>query len=198
MSQVNGPDSRRRRRSDAERSRTAVLDAATRLLGERPNASLGDIAEAAGVTRQTVYAHYASRDALITAVASHVTGRLLAAMDAVEPDRGPAVPALLRLLDAAWTAAGWYPAMPEDTVPTPPESHELHRPITERFMRVVQRGQESGEIDRRWQPRWLATVVIGLAHTAGEEAEAGRMGSDDAVAALHDAVRRLLAPSPLT
>jgi AcrR family transcriptional regulator len=40
---------------DAERSISAILDAASRVLGERPDASVEDIAKAAGISRQTVY-----------------------------------------------------------------------------------------------------------------------------------------------
>ena len=50
----------RRQRSDAVRSRTAVVDAAVDLLGRQPGASVEEIATAAGVTRQTVYAHHPS------------------------------------------------------------------------------------------------------------------------------------------
>ncbi|HEY5985230.1 MAG TPA: helix-turn-helix domain-containing protein, partial [Streptosporangiaceae bacterium] len=59
---------RRRQRSDARQSVAAVLDAAIRTLGERPGASMDEIARAAGVSRQTVYAHFPSRDTLIDAV----------------------------------------------------------------------------------------------------------------------------------
>lgn len=59
---------RRGRRSDGERNREAVLDAASRLLAERPDAPLADVAVAAGVTRATVYRHFASRDALLDEV----------------------------------------------------------------------------------------------------------------------------------
>jgi AcrR family transcriptional regulator len=58
-----------RRRADAERNIAAILDAAVELLGERPDSSMAEIAAAAGVARQTVYAHYDSREALLAAVA---------------------------------------------------------------------------------------------------------------------------------
>ncbi|MGR6999045.1 helix-turn-helix domain-containing protein [Yinghuangia aomiensis] len=60
----------RRRRADAQRSIDAILDAARRLLGDRLDVGMEDIAAAAGVTRQTVYAHFPSRDAPCSAPSS--------------------------------------------------------------------------------------------------------------------------------
>ncbi|MCF3123605.1 TetR/AcrR family transcriptional regulator [Streptomyces arenae] len=98
-----------RRRADAERSRAAVLDAAIRLLGERPSVGMEAVAAAAGVTRQTVYAHFASRDALLAAVVDRLTERTMEAMDAAAIDEGPAADALVRLLDAAWRTFEEHP-----------------------------------------------------------------------------------------
>ena len=57
-----------RRRADARRSIEAIVSAARVLFSERPDASMEDVAAAAGLARQTVYAHFTSREALIHAV----------------------------------------------------------------------------------------------------------------------------------
>ncbi|OEV21023.1 TetR family transcriptional regulator, partial [Streptomyces nanshensis] len=80
----------RTRRADARRSRASILDAAIRLLNERPDASVEAVATAAGVTRQTVYAHFPSRERLLAATLDRLTERTAAAMAAAEPDSGPA------------------------------------------------------------------------------------------------------------
>ncbi|MGH3112703.1 MAG: TetR/AcrR family transcriptional regulator, partial [Gaiellaceae bacterium] len=84
----SGPLPRRRRRADAERSIAAILDAAIEVLSERPAASVEEIAGAAGVARQTVYAHYPSREALLQAVVDRALAETVAAIDAAEPDEG--------------------------------------------------------------------------------------------------------------
>src|SRR5438067_12874627 len=55
MSEFAAGSRRRRRRSDAERSVSAILDAARTLLGERPDATIADVAAVAGATRQRRY-----------------------------------------------------------------------------------------------------------------------------------------------
>src|SRR5262249_31798575 len=96
---------RRRQRSDARHSITAILQAATKVLGQRPDASVDDIARAAGVSRQTVYAHFPSREALLGAVVEQAAAEVTAALDAAGLDEAPPAVALTRMLYAGWQAA---------------------------------------------------------------------------------------------
>ena len=184
------------RRADARRSRTAVLDAAIQLLGEDPDAGMAAIAGAAGVTRQTVYAHFSSRDALLSAVADRMTEKVAEEMDAAGADDGPAAEALLRLLDAAWRVSEAYPALIRlGGRPAPPdEDRGRHEPIADRIARVLQRGRDGGDFDPEPALSWQVAAVIALSHAAGEEVRAGRVSAADATAALHSGVLRLLAP----
>ena len=56
------------RRADALKNIAAILDAATAALARDPDASINDIAQAAGVGRVTLYGHFGSRAALLSAV----------------------------------------------------------------------------------------------------------------------------------
>lgn len=183
---------RRRRRADAERSSAAILGAAARVLGERPEASLEEVATAAGVTRQTVYAHYPSRESLLSAVLDRVTADVVETLDAAEPDAGQPAAALVRLLEASWRAVQRYPFLFHTPPMSAGESHERHGPILDRFERLIRRGQRTGDFDRRTSPTWLLAATIGLAHAAGEEVGGGRMTADDAADALVRSVLRVL------
>ncbi|WP_030670256.1 TetR/AcrR family transcriptional regulator [Streptomyces sp. NRRL B-1347] len=191
----------RRRRADAERSRAAVLDAAVRLLRQRPDAGMAAVAEAAGVTRQTVYAHFSSRDDLLTAAVDRITEDAVAAMDAAALDEGPAAQALLRFLDASWSSFednAWLLHAPSAAGPAERDGAR-HEPVTERLVRLVERGQAAGEFTPGLAPRWLVAMTVALGHAAGDEVAAGRVPSAEAGAALRTTVLRVLGaadPSP--
>lgn len=187
----------RKQRADAHRSRAAILDAAARILNEQPEASVEAIAADAGVTRQTVYAHFPSRERLLVAVLDRLTELTAAAMDAAEPDEGTAAEALLRVFDAAAQESGRYPALLQriNALPnTAREDHARHAPITARVERVIRRGQLTGEFDSRLPVGWLVVAAIQLAHAASDERSGGRMTGSDAEYAFTTSLMRILAP----
>lgn len=192
MSELRRPQRRRpRRRADAERSITAILDAAVHTLNERPTASIENVAEAAGVTRQTVYAHYFSREALLNAAIDHVSDTVIAAMDATQPDQGPPAAALLRMVNAGWQAYERYARLLHMSPVDPDAESARHEPVRERFERLVKRGQDTGDFDRHLSPTWLATVAMALGHAAAEDVTAGRMPADEAATTLEHTILRV-------
>jgi AcrR family transcriptional regulator len=185
---------KQRRRADAERSIAAILDAAVEVLAERPDASMAEMAAAAGVARQTVYAHYDSREALLTAVTERALARTVAAIDAAEPERGAPVEALDRLVRAWWETIGPHSRVLEALAaayPSAEQLHDLHSPILERLARLVRRGQRAGEFDRRLPVGWVAAAFLGLMHAAAEEVAAGRIAAQDAARALDRTIPRV-------
>jgi AcrR family transcriptional regulator len=181
-----------RRRADAERSRAVVLRAAIDLLARRPHANMGEIATAAGVVRQTVYAHYPSRDHLLAAVIDHITAEVAAAFDSLDVADGPAVDALRRWLDVAWQVLARYPVLLTEAVAAPAaDEYQRHLPISERLVALLDRGRKSGRFDDRHPVSWLVSAIIGLGHAAGQEVASGRMSMGDAGAAFQDAAVRL-------
>jgi AcrR family transcriptional regulator len=172
----------------------AILHAATKVLGDRPDASVDEVAVAAGVTRQTIYAHFTSRDQLLDAVIGRITDNAVAAMDAADLDTGPAATALVRVLDASWQSFGRYPlllrAASGDV--SREEAEQQHEPVLGRLLRLIRRGQDAGEFDRALPASWLVAAVIALGHAAGVEVGAGRLSADEAAAVQRESVLRLL------
>jgi AcrR family transcriptional regulator len=184
----------RRRRSDARRSIDAILTGARAVLGERPDASMEDIATAAGVTRQTVYAHFTSRDALIAALIEAAGAETVDAIDAARLDTVPPVDALRRFLDIGWQLIRRYPFLLTPALArTPPGNEATHLVGTFRLEQLIRRGQRAGDFDRALPPGWLAAAIIGLAHTAADQVAAGRLTADKAYTILSKSALRLCA-----
>ncbi len=182
----------RRRRSDARRSIDAIISAARTVLGERPDASMEDIAAAAGVTRQTVYVHFPSRDALIAALLHALGTETVATIDAAGLDTAPPAEALRRFLDIGWQLIRdnhflLGPALTRD----PPGSNDPHHAGTAQLERIIRRGQLADDFDRTLPAAWLAVAIIGLVRTAAEQVAAGRLTTSKAAALALDSTLRL-------
>jgi AcrR family transcriptional regulator len=183
----------RRRRSDARRSIDAILNAASTVLGERPDASMEDIAAAAGVTRQTVYVHFPSRDALIAALIQTAGAGTLAAIDTARLDTAPPADALRQFLDICWELMRRYPFLLDPALAraAQPEGDAAHHAGTARLEQIIRRGQRTGDFDRSLSAPWLAAAVLGLVHTAVGQVTASRLTPSEAAAMLRESSLRL-------
>jgi AcrR family transcriptional regulator len=182
-----------RRRADAERSIAAILDAAVGVLSDRPDASMEEIAKAAGVARQTVYAHYPSREELLSAVGGRALAQAVADFEAAEPERGTPVEALDRLVGSWWQTVARHARLLEAMRGSSAEEvHAFHAPILERLERFVRRGRRAGDFDREQPLGWQLASFLALMHAAADEVAAGRISPEEAEAALRRSVPRLL------
>lgn len=66
------------------------------MLADNPDATINDVAAAAGVVRRTVYAHFASREALIDGIALEAVERISAALARVPAADESAVTVFVR------------------------------------------------------------------------------------------------------
>lgn len=188
-------DHTHRRRADAERSITAILDAAIEVLPADPQASMAAIAREAGVARATIYMHFPTRESLIEEVTRRAVEEVTRKVAAQEPEQGPADEALARVLTAAWDALGRFHVLVALNSQLPPE--ELHARLavlTTQMAPLITRGQHSGAFRADVPASWHLAVIIALVHAASAELQAGRLPQDDVPGMLSATVLAALAP----
>jgi AcrR family transcriptional regulator len=163
------------------------------VLGQRPDAPVEDVAAAAGVSRQTVYAHYPSRPLLLAAVVDRITAESLAALDSADVAGGCVTDTLLSWLDVTWRLYDRHPLLRHPSMATvePAESDRQHVEVSERLRQLIERGQASGEFDDALDPTWPVSATIALGHATGDQVAAGRMTTQQAAEALRHGIVRL-------
>jgi TetR/AcrR family transcriptional repressor of mexCD-oprJ operon len=103
------------RRATAERNIKAILDAAEALLHEGQTASIAAVAARAGVSRVTVYAHFATREAILEAVLERAVTHAAVAFDEATSGAPSAAEALERAIRASWRELSRNAAIAEAT-----------------------------------------------------------------------------------
>lgn len=179
------------RRATAERNIEAILDAVERLLERGSPASIVAVANEAGVSRVTVYAHFATREQLLEAVVERAVQRTAQALDAVEPERGPPLEALARVIDIGWRDLDRNNAISQaaSELLTAEAHKRTHQAAHRRLRKLIDRGRRSGEFRTDVPAEWLVTAFHALIHAAGDDVRAGRMRAGVALTALHVTMR---------
>lgn len=89
--------------------------------------------------------------------------------------------------DAARYPLAWHlPAV------TAEQDASRHAPVLGRLLELIERGQESGDLDATLPPGWLLIACLALGRAAEEEVKAGRMTIDEATRAVYSSFLRLL------
>jgi AcrR family transcriptional regulator len=177
--------SARSSRSDARRNERRLLDAAAEAIADDPAASLERIARRAGVSRATLYAHFAGREALLDALTAASVADMTAALRAATPDDGPADEAMVRVLRAAWRTIGRYRGLViVNQRLSAADLRARTAPATGLVRELILRGQRAGAFDPELPADWLLGAVVDLIHSASRQVSAGAMDAADAEQAL--------------
>jgi AcrR family transcriptional regulator len=190
-----------RRRADAQRSITAILDAALGCFIEDPDVSMTAIARAAGVGRVTLYAHFPSREALLDAVLERAVAQADAALAARSADLDgiPARDALAELLGSSWEILDRHRRLMVAAARHlgPVRLRERHTRVLARVEHLIALGQDEGAFRTDVPREWLVTVTYSLLHAAAEEVNARRLSSSEAAPVLRSTLLAALAdPAP--
>ncbi|MFT4220601.1 MAG: TetR/AcrR family transcriptional regulator [Microbacterium sp.] len=185
----------RGKRADALRNIEAIIDAATRLLATNPDASVNEIAKAAGVGRVTLYGHFDSRTALVREVAQraiHNTSEVLATLDL----EGDPREALGRLLEETWRLTHRYGAVviAGSQALAPEDMRRAHDEPAARVVALLTRGRDAGEFRADMPIEWQVGVIQAILHGASLAVHRGEIGGDEAPTLVRDTVLAALAP----
>jgi AcrR family transcriptional regulator len=174
---AKGKASAPKRRADAERSITAITNAAVEALASDPDASMAAIARRAGVVRATIYMHFPTRESLLDAVMAEATGRVAEAIRNAEPGRGEPKEALERVILATWRQLSEFHSILQINMRrlSAQELRRRHLPMTTQFIPLLERGQQQGVFRADVSATWLIAVVRAIVHAASTELQVGRL-----------------------
>ncbi len=158
-------------------ARSRILDAARRLFADRSldDVTMAEIGEAAGVSRATVFNHFATKRALVDAITADVLDYYGAILARARSHRDASTASLVRALfvhmgEGIAAVHGFYRGIFREIVRTQLALDEGGVVSASRDRALVQlvallvRGQARGEIDPRHAPEDLAAAFDGLSH----------------------------------
>ena len=144
-----------------QRVAAAILDGAAQIFAvQGEQASMNDVAEAAGVARATVYRYFPNREALLDeltrAAVTDVDARLASArIVEVSPEEG-----IARAVRALVDVGDTFVLLARPRLRSDPERFE--RKLSQPLRRLFERGQASGEIRDDIASARLTESLIGL------------------------------------
>ena len=164
-----------------QRVAAAILDGAARILAvQGEQASMNDVAAAAGVARATVYRYFPNRQALLdelarAAVSEADEGLASARIDEVPPEEGVA-----RAVRALVDVGDSFVLLARERVRSEPERFE--RRVTQPLRELFERGQAAGDIRPDIASALLTESLIGL--IVGVLASTPPPGKEDIIATI--------------
>ncbi|WP_369188796.1 TetR/AcrR family transcriptional regulator [Streptomyces sp. R08] len=151
-----------RARSTIE-TRERILDVALDLLGDNPDAGMGEIASAAGVVRRTVYDHFPSRLDLIRTLTERAVAEMTAVLTEVNASDAEADAAWVEFIARLWPVAHRYRVLLALrrgeygwTI------HSLLGPVDELLADLVKRGQNDDVFAHHLPATLLSQLAYGV------------------------------------
>ena len=151
-----------------------------RLLADDPEATMQDVAEAAGVGRATVYRHFPTREALTGAIGLAAIAEVGAALADSRLDEGDPLDALGRALDAIFTVGDRYRVV----IQAPPGMAPRKGPAVEAAFRpmreLIDRARRHGALASGPPADWINAALGALIGSAFRQMAAGAITREEA------------------
>ncbi len=176
---LSGPE---HRRSDARRTHARILRAATELILSRQQLSMSGLARAAGVSRPTLYDHFASVEDVVEAAVERAVALGLQAPELDHDDGANPPERMAQLLRTRWQSLADHTELyrlASEVLP-PGRMQAVHQNTVGNVTELIDIGKRTGDFRDDLPTEWLVAVVYGLLHQAAEEVLAGRLRQDRA------------------
>jgi TetR/AcrR family transcriptional repressor of mexCD-oprJ operon len=144
-----------------QRVSAAILEAAAKVLAaDGEQASMLDVAAAAGMGRATVYRYFPSRQALLDALADVALQRAGEQLSAANLDRVSAAEGIVRAVRALFAVGDYFVVLERERVR--PDPQRLEAEIGAPLRALLERGQTNGEIRPDVPAPLLTEALLGL------------------------------------
>ncbi|HEY3464194.1 MAG TPA: TetR/AcrR family transcriptional regulator [Amycolatopsis sp.] len=150
-------------------TRDRILDVALDVLGDDPDAGMGDIAAAAGVVRRTVYGHFPSRLDLVRTLTERAVTEMTAVFAEANASRAEADATWVEFIARLWPVAHRYRVLLALRRGEYGEAiHGLLGPVDELLADLVKRGQDSGVFAQHLPADILSQLAYGVVFTIAD------------------------------
>lgn len=169
-----------RQRSDAQRNRGLVVDAAVKVLTEDPTMNMQQVADASGLGRTTVYRHFANREMLLEAVFVDLHERIRVAVERALVDPCDPEQAMTAVINVVFDIGLRYAPL---IAQREAESTAFDVGMDARkspTMTYLAAAQKRGAIRTDMPISWLMSVIRTLPLEAIDEVQSGALGEQEA------------------
>lgn len=168
-----------------DRTATAIIDSAAAIMAEQGDAaSMNKIANAAGVSRATLYRYFPSREALLHAMAMTSIEELAARIADADLQGIPVEQAIARLVRGFIAVGSKYTALASGSYQRTRDHPNADSLLTEPVRSLFRRGIADGSLRAGLAPELLTNLFSGLIKAALEMTTSGRAGTEEASAAV--------------
>ena len=163
-----------------ERVAAAILEAAASVLAASEQASMGEVADAAGVARATLYRYYPTREALVEALTEFALQDAGGRLDEAGLDRVPVREGFTRAVRALVGVGDYFVVLTRERAE--PGRADFERQVAGPLRKLIERGQADGELREDVDASWLLESLLALVVTVLPSAPS--LGPEDTVDAI--------------
>ena len=188
----------RRMRSDAQRNRDAIIAATLSTFNMNSHATVRDIAEAAGVSRGTLYGHFTSRGALVAEACRLIMADIASQLAALDPTR-PAQESLDILVASSWRALGHVSGLTA-AAKTAIAADDLRKmredSLAQPLQSLLKRGRAGGAFRIDQSLAWQTQCVYAILHAGASQIRDEQLPPSRGQAEMTTTIQALLAATP--